>query len=106
MSRQSAGEVIRTNGHAVSSGLKRQLTTPRSTAMTENPTGPSSIWPVERVAAKMGRVGVHEHDTSQIGSLRRREFTLQPRDLSGPKSEIGAAGPSGYDVEEQTAMTG
>jgi len=37
--------------HAVSSGLKRQLTTPRSTATREKPTGPSSTWPVERVVA-------------------------------------------------------
>jgi len=42
--------VIRTKGQGLSSGLNRQLATDPSTAWIEKPGGPSSIWPVERVA--------------------------------------------------------
>jgi hypothetical protein len=50
-SRRSAGEVIITNGQGEASGLNRQLTASPSIAAKLKPTGPSSICPVERVAA-------------------------------------------------------
>jgi hypothetical protein len=49
VSRKSAGEVIITKGSTLVSSLNFQLTQPQSILVIENPTGPSSICPVERV---------------------------------------------------------